>query len=248
MPSDDVEIQARQLYTERMAKLRQSDAGVINLTPFRGPSCAAAAAFEAGVLAGLGRPVMAYLNISDVGEAEYVDRVEAHVGAQRDEHGVWRDGDGCVVEDFGLPETVMLWAEARRDGTPMSVLLLDADHFKPVNDQFGHAVGDELLRHLAQRLRNAVRSSDIVCRIGGDEFLVICPRSNLHGAVRAAQKILDSQEPFLTAQAQPCWDGSLSIGIAEVDASMLHTEDLLKRADRALYEAKQKGGSRAMTS
>ena len=112
--SDDVEIQARQLYTERMAKLRQSDAGVINLTPFRGPSCAAAAAFEAGVLAGLGRPVMAYLNISDVGEAEYVDRVEAHVGAQRDEHGVWRDGDGCVVEDFGLPETVMLWAEARR--------------------------------------------------------------------------------------------------------------------------------------
>ena len=96
--------------------------------------------------------------------------------------------------------------------------------------------------------RNAVRSSDIVCRIGGDEFLVICPRSNLHGAVRAAQKILDSQEPFLTAQAQPCWDGSLSIGIAEVDASMLHTEDLLKRADRALYEAKQKGGSRAMTS
>ena len=137
---------------------------------------------------------------------------------------------------------------ARRDGTPMSVLLLDADHFKPVNDQFGHAVGDELLRHLAQRLRNAVRSSDIVCRIGGDEFLVICPRSNLHGAVRAAQKILDSQEPFLTAQAQPCWDGSLSIGIAEVDAAMLHTEDLLKRADRALYEAKQKGGSRAMTS
>jgi nucleoside 2-deoxyribosyltransferase len=70
---------------ERMAKLRQADAGVINLTPFRGPSCASAAAFEAGVLAGLGRPVMAYVNVSDESEAEYVDRVEVHVGAQRDE-------------------------------------------------------------------------------------------------------------------------------------------------------------------
>ena len=112
--ADNVEILARELYAERMAKLRQADAGVINLTPWRGPSCAAAAAFEAGVLAGLGRPIVAYLNISDESEAEYVDRVEVHVGAQRDEQGVWRDGDGCVVEDFGLPETVMLWAEARR--------------------------------------------------------------------------------------------------------------------------------------
>jgi nucleoside 2-deoxyribosyltransferase len=112
--ADNVEIQARELYTERMAKLRQADAGIINLTPWRGPSCAASAAFEAGVLAGLGKPIMAYVNVADESQAEYVDRVEAHVGAQRDEAGVWRDGDGCVVEDFGLPETVMLWAEARR--------------------------------------------------------------------------------------------------------------------------------------
>ena len=111
---DGSEIQARELYAARMAQLRQADAGIINLTPFRGPSCASAAAFEAGVLAGLGRPIMAYLNISDESEAEYVDRVEATVGAERDEAGVWRDGEGCRIEDFGLPETVMLWAEARR--------------------------------------------------------------------------------------------------------------------------------------
>lgn len=158
------------------------------------------------------------------------------------------DLTGLPNRRFAVAALNELWAEARRDGTPMSVLLLDADHFKPVNDQFGHAVGDELLRHLAQRLRNAVRTSDIVCRIGGDEFLVVCPRSNIHGAARAAEKILESQQPFLTAQAQPCWDGSLSIGIAEVDAAMLHTEDLLKRADRALYEAKQKGGGRAVAA
>ncbi|MBO9558279.1 MAG: nucleoside 2-deoxyribosyltransferase, partial [Caulobacter sp.] len=92
---DGVEIQARQAYAARMAQLRQADAGIINLTPWRGPSCDAGAAFEAGVLAGLGKPVFAYLNVADETQAEYVDRVEAHVGAQRDEHGVWRDGDGC---------------------------------------------------------------------------------------------------------------------------------------------------------
>jgi len=115
-PSDreEAEIRARELYAARMAQLRQADAGVVNLTPWRGPSCDASTAFEAGVLAGLGRPVFAYLNVSDEIQAEYVDRVEVHVGAQRDEAGVWRDGDGCVVEDFGLPETMMLWAEARR--------------------------------------------------------------------------------------------------------------------------------------
>jgi len=108
------EIEARELYAARMARLRQADAGVVNLTPWRGPSADAGAAFEAGVLAGLGRPVFAYLNVPDAIHAEYVDRVEAIVGARRDEAGVWRDGDGCRIEDFGLPETVMLWAEARR--------------------------------------------------------------------------------------------------------------------------------------
>jgi nucleoside 2-deoxyribosyltransferase len=114
-PHDDhSELESRELYAARMARLRQADAGVVNLTPWRGPSADAGAAFEAGVLAGLGRPIFAYLNVPDESQAEYVDRVESFVGAQRDESGVWRDGDGCVVEDYGLPETVMLWAEARR--------------------------------------------------------------------------------------------------------------------------------------
>jgi len=112
--SADPELEARELYAARMARLRQADAGVVNLTPWRGPSADSGAAFEAGVLAGLGRPVFAYLNIPDEIHAEYVDRVEAMVGAQRDEAGVWRDGEGCRIEDFGLPEAVMLWAEARR--------------------------------------------------------------------------------------------------------------------------------------
>lgn len=108
------ELAARQFYAARMAQLRQADAAVINLTPFRGPSADTATVFEAGVLAGLGKPTFAYLNVTDEVQAEYVARVESIIGATLDEHRAWRDGDGCLIEDHGLPETVMLWAEARR--------------------------------------------------------------------------------------------------------------------------------------
>lgn len=108
------ELEARQFYAGRMAQLRQADAAVINLTPFRGPSADTATVFEAGVLAGLGRPTFAYLNVTNEIHAEYVARVDSILGATLDENRVWRDGDGCVIEDHGLPETVMLWGEARR--------------------------------------------------------------------------------------------------------------------------------------
>lgn len=108
------ELEARQFYAARMAQLRQADAAVINLTPFRGPSADTATVFEAGMLAGLGKPTFAYLNVTSEIQAEYVARVDSILGATLDETGVWRDGDGCVIEDHGLPETVMLWGEARR--------------------------------------------------------------------------------------------------------------------------------------
>jgi nucleoside 2-deoxyribosyltransferase len=108
------EMEARQFYAGRMAQLRQADAAVVNLTPFRGPSADTATVFEAGVLAGLGRPIFAYMNVTTEIQAEYVARVDAIQGATLDETRVWRDGDGCEIEDHGLPETVMLWGEARR--------------------------------------------------------------------------------------------------------------------------------------
>ncbi|NQE60513.1 nucleoside 2-deoxyribosyltransferase [Caulobacter sp. RHG1] len=108
------ELEARQFYATRMAQLRQADAGVVNLTPFRGPAADTATVFEAGVLAGLGRPIFAYLNVASEAEAEYVARVDTLLGATLDENRVWRDADECEIEDHGLPETVMLWGEARR--------------------------------------------------------------------------------------------------------------------------------------
>lgn len=111
--TDRSEVMAREIYAERNARLRLADVGLVNLTPFRGPGCDPGAAFEAGVMAGLGKPVFGWLNIESEEEASYLDRVENQIGAVLDEEGVWRDLDGCEIEDFGLPEGLMLWAEMR---------------------------------------------------------------------------------------------------------------------------------------
>jgi nucleoside 2-deoxyribosyltransferase len=112
--SEPSEAMAREIYAHRMSRLREADAMIANLTPFRGPGCDPATAFEAGFAAGLGKPVFAYMNVREEEDADLCARVEAFEGATLDERGVWRDMDGYEIEDFGLPESLMLWAEARR--------------------------------------------------------------------------------------------------------------------------------------
>lgn len=136
-----------------------------------------------------------------------------------------------------------LWHEFKRYGDSLSVLILDADHFKQVNDNFGHAEGDALLRALAVRLRDAARQCDIVCRLGGDEFLVICPKTSLSQAANVARRILSARQPSYTVDGVECWDGAVSIGIAEAEDAMIRSDDLLQAADLTLYAAKQKGGA-----
>lgn len=111
---DPSEAMAREIYAERVARMRRADAAVVNLTPFRGPHCDPSAAFEAGFVSGLGKPVFAYMNVPTEEEAELRARVDAYVGAEFDEDGIWRDDQGVAIEDFGLPESLILWAEARR--------------------------------------------------------------------------------------------------------------------------------------
>jgi nucleoside 2-deoxyribosyltransferase len=111
---DPTEAMAREIYAQRVARMRQADAAIVNLTPFRGPHCDPTAAFEAGFFSGLGKPVFAYMNVTSEEEAELLARVDAYLGAEADEHGVLRDDQGAAIEDFGLPESLMLWAEARR--------------------------------------------------------------------------------------------------------------------------------------
>ena len=155
---------------------------------------------------------------------------------------------GLPNRRYALSAINKLWEEAESEGTPLSVLMLDADKFKEVNDKFGHDEGDALLRSLARELSNAVRTNDIVCRLGGDEFLVICPRCSQKDACLVAEKILAAPKNYCNTDGVECWNGAVSIGVAQTEPSMTQPEQLLKAADQELYAAKRKGGGRASAS
>jgi len=108
------EAMAREIYADRVQRMRLADAAILNMTPWRGPSCSVGTAFEAGYMAAQGKPVFAYMNVQNEDEAELRNRIENELGLELDRSGVWRDGFGGLIEDFGLPEDLMLWAEARR--------------------------------------------------------------------------------------------------------------------------------------
>ena len=133
------------------------------------------------------------------------------------------------------------WEEARVHGQPLACLMIDADHLKAVNDQYGHDAGDEVIKGVAVRLQDAARSDDIVCRLGGDEFLVVAPDTPLDGALRLAEKIRREVTELRIATGAAEWQGSVSIGVAVRDSSMATPEALIKAADEAIYDAKRAG-------
>lgn len=125
--------------------------------------------------------------------------------------------------------------------TPLSVLMLDADYFKQVNDRYGHATGDEVLRSLATALRHCVRPEDAIGRYGGEEFLVVLHDCDTQRAEKIARRIL-SHIRSLRFPAAPGLEVTASIGIAGADRQNLQDENvLMDMADKALYQAKSQG-------
>jgi two-component system cell cycle response regulator len=131
---------------------------------------------------------------------------------------------------------------AAKGGAPVAALLLDIDHFKKINDSFGHDVGDEVLREFAVRLASNVRAIDLPCRYGGEEFVAIMPDTALEDAGRIAERIRRyvSGAPFRVSQGSELLTVTISVGVAVMGAGD-SPETLLKRADEALYEAKASG-------
>jgi diguanylate cyclase (GGDEF)-like protein/PAS domain S-box-containing protein len=131
-------------------------------------------------------------------------------------------------------------ARSRRSGGDLAVLYLDVDRFKQVNDKFGHAAGDRLLKHVALRLRSCVRQSDTVARLGGDEFVVLLEdlRDREH-AVAVVEKIIEEMRRPLKLEGFEV-TATMSVGLAYAHAGA-DGDSLLKRADKALYEAKAAG-------
>ncbi|MDG3086113.1 bacteriohemerythrin [Vibrio hannami] len=133
------------------------------------------------------------------------------------------------------------WQQAIKEDTPLACMLLDVDLFKQVNDTVGHDAGDDLLKLLAETFISRYREEDEVCRLGGDEFLVICPGLDLKSAIRLANVVLTKVQAIKVQYDGFCWEGSISVGVAELDSAMSDASALIKAADKSVYLAKDAG-------
>ena len=149
-----------------------------------------------------------------------------------------------LLNRYGLQHALQReHSEARRYARPLSCLLLDIDFFKAVNDTYGHAAGDTALMQTARVLAESVRGSDVVCRYGGEEFLVLVPETGVEGARSLAEKIRLAVSSRLFGDGERTFPLTLSVGVTQLGAAE-SGNDMIARADVALYHAKQSGRDR----
>jgi diguanylate cyclase (GGDEF)-like protein len=149
-----------------------------------------------------------------------------------------------LLNRYGLQNVLAReMAETRRYNRPLSCLMIDLDHFKSVNDLYGHAVGDVSLQQVATILTDNVRGSDVVFRYGGEEFLVLLPETDLEGAVRLAEKIWHAAQSRSFGDGERIFPITLSVGAATL-WDHESGNDMIARADMALYQAKEHGRNR----
>lgn len=142
-----------------------------------------------------------------------------------------------------------MFSMARRSGSPLCLLFIDIDHFKAINDRHGHAIGDQVLCAVAALLSAPLRQSDLLGRIGGEEFVVLMPDTDLDGARILAEKLRLAVEQGRQALPPRSERGvTVSIGVADARPTDASTLNLQKRADAAMYQAKQQGRNRVVTA
>jgi diguanylate cyclase (GGDEF)-like protein len=132
----------------------------------------------------------------------------------------------------------------RRQGTPLSLMLIDIDHFKTINDRYGHDVGDQALTQLAVTCLAKLRRTDVMARLGGEEFVVLTPGSKTDDATLLAERLRVSVAQMRTGRDQISF--TVSIGLAEAHPADPALDDALARADQALYQAKAEGRNRVI--
>jgi diguanylate cyclase (GGDEF)-like protein len=136
------------------------------------------------------------------------------------------------------------WAASSRSNRPLACLMIDFDRFKQINDTHGHDMGDLVLRQASTLLRKEARTEDVICRMGGEEFLVISPDTTLAAALHLGERLRAAiARTGFTSGTVHC-SGTISVGAAQRDAGMLSIDELIKAADNALYLAKSTGRDR----
>lgn len=148
---------------------------------------------------------------------------------------------GCFTRGHALDVIDAELRRARRSQTPVSLIMFDLDHFKDVNDRYGHLCGDAVLNAVGNRMKEVLRGSDLKCRYGGEEFLVLLPETPLHGARRVAETLRRE-----IAERPVPWAGegltvTASFGLAQTMPGEVNVQAVIARVDQALYRAKDDG-------
>jgi diguanylate cyclase (GGDEF)-like protein len=139
-------------------------------------------------------------------------------------------------------------AQARRYGKKLSLILCDIDHFKSVNDTYGHPIGDVVLKGVAKTIQKEARATDVVARYGGEEFAVVMPETDAAGALVIAERIRERVKALLFESGQGPLKVTLSLGVAAVPDDAATKGDLVERADGCLYHAKRNGRDRCVSA
>ena len=178
------------------------------------------------------------------------DLKQLHQELEKSQQEAQTDSLTLLINRRGLEKKLELERiRARQNDSPFSIIMVDIDHFKRVNDTFGHLVGDSLLKSIAYMLKEHLRRNDIAARYGGEEFLILLPETGIDGAKAVAQKIrktLSTKEWKLKESGESMGKITVSMGIAIYKFNEPE-ESLIKRADDALYLAKNKGRDQIIT-
>ena len=139
--------------------------------------------------------------------------------------------------------------QASARGRPLALMILDIDHFKSINDTYGHDAGDDVLREFAVRIRKSIRGIDLACRYGGEEFVIVMPETDPQVAAMVAERLRRSiaGETFAVSKGTKRIGVTISIGLAVLERKGEPVAELLKRADKALYRAKHDGRNRVVS-
>ncbi len=221
-------------------------------------------AFEAGVDDFLGKPLRPRVLAARLRAGQRVVQLQEEVEKDREE--IRRFASELAVTNrrlhaaaltdpltrlpnrrYAMQRLQQEWASSSRHERPLCCMVIDVDRFKEINDHHGHDIGDQVLRRLANAAREAVRTEDMVCRTGGDEFLVICPDTTLTPCLQVAERVRTAVAQIRVGGDHALVGLTASIGVAQRNDGMTDMEGLIKAADEGAYAAKQQGRNRVAT-
>jgi two-component system cell cycle response regulator len=184
---------------------------------------------------------------TQIRRCRYAEQLRSNVQASL-EMAVTDPLTGLYNRRYMESQTAILVEHATNRGKTLAVVVLDVDHFKSVNDNHGHDVGDRVLQELASRLRSCVRNVDLICRMGGEEFVVVLPDAGMDVALKVAERIrrVVGAKPFTAGPRSGALHVTVSLGVALIESPKDTMEEIVKRADDALYRAKREGRNRVI--